>query len=152
VTRLKKAGLIVVAAVLLVVVATLIGCSVRKRMYVDDNIALLNDVPVYPGARELHTDRDSEYRDPDASELSPPKGWSSHRVYAVPQGVRMTQVLQFYERELTRRGWRKQSPDCGPGSFEKGEARILVNAGAVNAHNPHSSLDVAVDVHGADEC
>lgn len=129
-----------------------IGCAARERLYVDDNMDLLNSLPAYPGASELHTDRDAEYREPGSSELSLPDGWSSHRVYAVPRGVRMRQVLTFYERELTRRGWRRQSPDCGPGAFEKDDASILVNAGGVNPRDPDSTVDVGVDAHGTDQC
>jgi hypothetical protein len=151
VTRRAKAALIGLAVLIVLIALTPIGCAVRKRMYVSDNTELLNSLPAYPGAREVHTDRASEYLDPDDSELTPPDGWSSHRVYAVPLGVRMTQVLAFYERELTRRGWRRQSARCGDG-FEKGEATILVNAGSVNAGDPNSTVDVGVDAHGADEC
>lgn len=144
--------MVVAAALVLLFVAVPVGCSVRKRLYVDDNMSLLESLPVYPGAREQHTDRESEYRDPGSGELSWPKGWSSHRVYAVPPGVRMRQVLAFYERELGRRGWRKRGTECGPGAFEKGEASVLVNAGSVNARDPSSNVDVGVDAHGADEC
>jgi hypothetical protein len=151
VTRRAKAALIGLAVLIVLIAVTPIGCAVRKRVYVSDNMELLNSLPAYPGTRVVRTERESEYRGPDDNELSPPEGWSSHRVYAVPLGVRMSQVLEFYERELTRRGWRRQRPDCGDG-FEKGEATILVNAGPVNARDPNSSYDIGVDAHGADEC
>ena len=149
--RRAKEVLVAVAISLLLLVGLPLGCALRKRDYIDDNMAILEQLPVYPGARERYTDEDSEYRDTE-NPLEPPDGWSTHRTYLVPRGVRMRQVLAFYETELTRRGWLKQNPDCGPGAYEKGEARVLVNAGGVNPRDPSSDVDVGVDAHGADEC
>lgn len=103
---------IVLAAVALGLVLLLglpLGCALRERDYVNDNLGILDALPVYPGSRERYTNEDSEYRH-GGNELSLPAGWSSHRVYSVPRGVRMRQVLAFYETELTRRGWRKTEP------------------------------------------
>jgi hypothetical protein len=149
--RRARFGLVAGAIGLVPLLGLPIGCALRERNYVRDNLAILNAVPVYPGSQELYTDEDSEYRHGD-NELSLPAGWSSHRVYSVPRSTRMRQVLAFYEAELTRRGWQKQSADCGPGAFEKGGAAIQVNAGAVNARDPDSAVDVGVDAHGADRC
>ena len=89
---------------LVLLLALPIGCALRECEYVKDNLAILDSLPAYPGAQEKYTNEDAEYRHGD-NELSPPAGWSSHRVYSVPRGVRMRQVLTFYESELTRRGW-----------------------------------------------
>lgn len=148
---MARLGLVAVAIGLVLLIGLPLGCALRERKYVNDNLAILDALPVYPGSRDRGTDEDSEYRHGD-NELSLPAGWSSHRVYSVPRGVRMRQVLAFYETELTRRGWRKQHPDCGPGAYEKGEARVLVNAGGVNPRAQYSDVDVGVDAHGADEC
>jgi hypothetical protein len=150
-SRRARAALVAAALGLVLLLALPLGCALRKRDYIDDNLAILNAVPAYPGALEKYTNEASEYRNGD-NELAPPTGWSSHRVYFVPRGVRMRQVLAFYDTELTRRGWRKQHPDCGAGAYEKDDAAILVNAGGVNPRDPTSDVDVGVDAHGADEC
>ena len=136
--RRAKEVLVAVAISLLLLVGLPLGCALRKRDYIDDNMAILEQLPVYPGARERYTDEDSEYRDTE-NPLEPPDGWSTHRTYLVPRGVRMRQVLAFYETEL-RRGWLKQNPIAAPAPTRRGKpGSSSTQAGSTRATRPPTS-------------
>ena len=104
----------------------LTGCGgVNRRDYVARNEAILESLPVFPGAVEAH-----EVSTPDDKSeggLSTRSSYITTAVYRVPRGTRGATVLRFYETQLRRRGWqRSKLPRVS--DFTRGEALVAVNA------------------------
>ncbi|MGZ4333538.1 MAG: hypothetical protein ACXVRJ_04630 [Gaiellaceae bacterium] len=83
--------------VLLVLFAVLVaGCGSHKLdAYAQANLALLDRMPVYPGAVSPHTTtsgtKETEF---------------GARDWTLPKNATQTVVVKWYERELQKRGWK----------------------------------------------
>ena len=83
-------------AVLLVVVVVAAGCGSKKPdPYAQSNVALLDKLPVYPGAAAPKT---------TASGTSTSQFGA--RDWTLPAGARPEVVIRWYEQRLPERGWK----------------------------------------------
>jgi hypothetical protein len=86
-----RAALLLAAALVL-----LAGCGSKKAdAYDSANVALLNRIPVYPGAAAPRTTTSGATNTKFGA-----------RDWTLPTGTDENAVIDWYERELPRRGWR----------------------------------------------
>jgi hypothetical protein len=76
------------------------GGDVNRDEYITKNDALLDTLPLYPGA-ELFRRQDLPYSD---SEMGPITGYGTSVQYSVAADVNDEDVVQFYETHLSE-GW-----------------------------------------------
>jgi hypothetical protein len=108
-------------ALLVAVVGTTRG--VERERYVTSNLALLAEVPVFPGAHATET-----HSSPAFEEEGRLAGYTTLRLYALPHDVDPDDVARFYERELAARGWGIRERIDGPVvNFERDTASLTVN-------------------------
>jgi hypothetical protein len=131
-------GAIVLAALVLVglVVAGVNppGCrwhSVDKDRWEAANLALLDDIPVYPGSTRGNADTLGYAVAKDvcfAGENSGPYGsWMTNVNYALPVGATSAHIVAFYDEELRNRGWTLRP--YGPSderTYYRGEATLVL--------------------------
>jgi hypothetical protein len=143
-------GLALVAAVLLA------GCGESRfeRSYKSRNEAIINSLPVFPGAVKTH-ESSAPYsgeipRDPH------PAGYSTTVVYRVPHGTSSAAVLRFYVRSLNgRHGWIGERSRHRPfGIFVRPRDRSAMNVTANSLvpgrqHHGDSTYEVEVRYRGA---
>ena len=83
-------------ALALLAVLALVGCGAKKAdPYAKANLALLDRMPVYPGATAPKT---------SASGAGSTK--FGGRDWTLPAAATQLRVIRWYERTLPRRGWR----------------------------------------------
>jgi hypothetical protein len=91
-----------VLVLLLVPALAACGGSKKPDAYAQANVALLNRIPVYPGAAAPRT---------TTSGLS--NTAFGARDWTVPAGTTQVAVLRWYERELPKRGWKITGENFG---------------------------------------
>jgi len=104
------------------VAAAVAGCGGLDRdEYVDKNLALLKQVPAFPGARLVRVES-APYEDgdtPDADTI----GYGTTRLYKLPDRASPNDVISFYRQAL--RGWRVVDLSMAPSlSLRKGDAYL----------------------------
>jgi hypothetical protein len=111
-------------ALSLVVVAAVAGCGGLDRdEYVDKNLALLKQVPAFPGARLVRVES-APYEDGDTSDADT-IGYGTTRLYKLPDRTSPNDVITFYRQTL--RGWRVVDLSMAPSlSLRKGDAYLHV--------------------------
>jgi len=141
--------LVAVAAVTLAVaiVATGLGYGVDRDGYVARNMALFEELPMFPGARL--TSVSSQAGRASESPWSPVLGYGTLFLLELPRDTAPETVAAFYERELVRE-WelteRITEPPFAAGpilNYRRGEATLSVNLESWRA----GVLEIAVD-HG----
>ena len=140
-----------VAAASVVLVVALVGSAwtlVDRDSYVAANKAVLAELPTFPGSDVISV-RSSSYSGGDSA-WSPPIGYVTTQLVALPANATPEEVAAFFEREL-RPEWTlveklSESQDGGGPvlNFRRGSAFLSVNLESWRA----GILEVAVD-HGA---
>ena len=93
---MRSAGALLLLAVLFLAVVLLAGCGSRKPdAYTQANVALLDRIPVYPGAAAPRT---------TTSGTTDTKFGA--RDWTLPRDATPRVVVKWYERALAARGWR----------------------------------------------
>jgi hypothetical protein len=115
----------------------LLGCrlfSVDQDGWVAANRRMLEDLPVYPGSVLMYESSNggsvAKDRCLPAENSGPYDSFTTSVRYRMPAGSNFADVADFYERELTARGWR---PGWHSGRYEfayvRGDAFITVRSG-----------------------
>jgi hypothetical protein len=118
---------------LLVPVVAQTGCtivSVDKRAYTARNQAIMESLPLYPGARfeTAFTMKDQGGNGWPCENCGPATAYQSYRFYRLPAGTDPQAVLAFYERRMPVR-W---EPQLGPmpceQTYKRDAAEVYVSA------------------------
>ena len=103
-------------AVLLAAVLLLAGCGSKKPdPYTRSNIALLDRLPVYPGAAAPK---------PSTSGASDTK--FAARDWTLPASATATVVIAWYQHRLGAAGWRLAGPSFGTLRATRGRASVSI--------------------------
>jgi hypothetical protein len=100
---MKSRLLLAPAAVLLAIAVG--GCGPDRNEYVAANEAIVDELPLFPGASELSRESMS-YTFEDGGPLDAPEGYGTLVVYRVPEGTTEDEVLDFYATVAPDGGWR----------------------------------------------
>ena len=110
---MRSAGALLLLAMLLVA-----GCGSKKPdAYTQANLALLDRIPVYPGAAAPRT---------TTSGTTDTKFGA--RDWTLPRDATPTAVVKWYERALAARGWRITGESFGTIHAVRGGASLSVGA------------------------
>jgi hypothetical protein len=108
---------------------TVVGCGadVDRRSYVAKNLALLDTVPTFPGARLIAVSS-SPYR---ASDMPGARiaGYGTVRDYRLPAGTRPRTVISYYRRTLESQWKPVAGAPARYVSLRRGDAYLHVLAG-----------------------
>jgi hypothetical protein len=118
-------------SVTVAVAVAAVGCSedgggVDRASYVKKNLAVLETVPPFPGARAVGV-QSVAYRATEQSDAV--AGYGTIRGYHTPARTRPSSVVAFYRREL-RQDWRVVDVSTVPTvSLRRGDAYLYIMAG-----------------------
>ena len=129
-------GFVTVVAAPVLIRAATTDChlfSVDESDYAAENMAVLDDVPLFPGSTFINTgSMEEQYQDRCIAlgDNGPPySGFTTYVNYETPSGASPREVLNFYNRHFAAQGWRSESalPPGVVGStvtYENGAQRV----------------------------
>lgn len=112
--------------------------------YQVENVAILDDLPLLPGARVAAGPTSTAVHGDDGG--GPALGWITRTEFTTPGSTTSAAILGFYESHLV--GWAKTETCCGTiaisAAFERGGATLSVNADNAD----HGRFELVTDAHG----
>lgn len=136
--------------------APLAGCGADRDEDEEQNLAVLRELPSFPGARELEVVTAPYYGDEEGP-FDHAEGHTTSITYSAPGGTTQRELVRFFRSRLE--GWRCRverlgvmgDPDAKPRAYlelhcQGDTASISVNPD--NLTTPKSSFDVVADHRG----
>ncbi len=132
-------GSLAVSLVVTAAVVSAVGCGSNLRAdEVKANEILLQQLPVFPGAR-LEETVSYGYRD---EESGPVVGYATQYNFSLPSGAQADEVASFFTRRLQPPKWRLSERLDGPVvNFRNGQSHVSINLENSRVH----ILEIGVD-------
>jgi hypothetical protein len=92
-----------IVVVTMVGATPLAGCGADREEDEQQNLAILHELPTFPGARELEVSTDPYYGDEEGP-LDRAEGHTTSITYRAPGGTTQTELVRFYTSRLVN-GW-----------------------------------------------
>jgi hypothetical protein len=107
----------------------LLSWGVNRDKYVANNVAVLRELPVFPGARKMSEMSIGEKRNNGYPEgIGPYTSYITSWMYELPPGVSDQDILRFYDRKLEKPGWELVAfPPCER-TYNHGDGWVYIAA------------------------
>jgi hypothetical protein len=116
-----------------------IGSDADRTAYVDANVAILDELPRFPGSTPIE-EVSTPHRQ---TESGPIVGYGTRRDLTLPPNATADAVLSFYERELPP-SWEVVERLVGPvRNLRRGSAALSINLESWRAHRYEIAVDHA---------
>ena len=107
-----------VLGVAMVGAASLAGCGADQDEDEQQNLAVLQELPIYPGARELEANTSAYYGD-EGGPFDRADGHTTSITYRVPDGTTQREVVRFFTSRLEW-GWECEVERSGVVDLDEG--------------------------------